>query len=89
MATRVYRDKKFTELEKELAPQLRKAGQHLVAVRRYKGGGKDGSHPITLLARDRNRRSKPAYVHPAAPIVDGVRMRWQDGKLVPRVGGRA
>lgn len=86
MRTQPYRDKKFTEIEREAAPELRRIGFHLVARRVY--GGRFG-HPSTRVFKVQNKIRKPAYVQPAAPIVDGVRMRWEKGRLVPRVSGRA
>lgn len=87
MRSQPYRDKKFTEIERKLAPELRRAGEHLVARRVY--GRRFGAFPQTVIARFRNKIRKPAYVQPAAPIVDGVRMRWENGRLVPRVIDKA
>jgi hypothetical protein len=64
-------DKKFLELEKAVAPTLRRQGMHLIQVR-YRNGTKD-VRPV------RNRIRQAPWI-PSAPHG----FRWQSGKLVPR-----
>lgn len=84
MRTQPYRDKKFAQIERELAPELRRTGHHLVAIRRH-----SRRRPFTEVTKVANAVRKPKFVEPAAPIVNGVRMRWEKGRLVPRVGAKA
>lgn len=85
MRIQPYRDKKFAQIERDAAPSLRATGQHLVALRFYDRR----SGPKTEIRMVKNHVAKPAYVEPAAPVVDGVRMRWEKGRLVPRVSRSA
>lgn len=84
MRSQPYRDKKFSQIERKALPELRRTGHHLIAIRRH-----GRRLPETVVRMVRNHIRKPDYVEQAAPKVNGVRMRWENGRLVPRVSAKA
>ncbi len=75
MRTQPYSDKKFRQLQKEAAPELRRRGMHLVAHR---------DRPYTTVMAVRNKVRQAPWL-PSSPVINGVRMRYEAGRLVPRV----
>ena len=72
----VHRDKKFQQMERDHADEMRRRHRHV-----EKKVVEDADGVKVIIAAVENAVA-------AAPFVPNVKgMRWQDGKLVPRKGG--
>lgn len=80
-------DKKFRELQRDwdrssIHTAFLGRGQHLVQRSRTIST-QSGFRQVRYVVRTDNRRRQAPYL-PASPKIDGVRMRWEKGQLVPR-----